>query len=106
MQPIETLKQLKKINIDYYGGAHAARQQGKFIAYVNAFTPVELLYAMDMIPIYPENHAVILGARKLSAEVAGAAEGMGYSPDLCSYVRLRSGFHKDGIKPHMGFAKA
>ncbi len=38
MQPIESLKLLKQINIDYYGGAHAARQNNKFIAYVNAFT--------------------------------------------------------------------
>lgn len=105
MQPIETLKQLKKINIDYYGGAHAARQQGKFIVYVNAFTPVELLYAMDMIPIYPENHAVILGARKLSAEVAGAAEGMGYSPDLCSYARCDLGSIKTGLSPTWGLPK-
>jgi benzoyl-CoA reductase/2-hydroxyglutaryl-CoA dehydratase subunit BcrC/BadD/HgdB len=105
MRPIESLKQLKQINIDYYGGAHMANQNGKFIAYVNAFTPVELLYAMDVIPIYPENHAVILGARKMSAETAAAAEAMGYSMDLCSYARCDLGSIKTGLSPTWGLPK-
>jgi benzoyl-CoA reductase/2-hydroxyglutaryl-CoA dehydratase subunit BcrC/BadD/HgdB len=105
MQPIEALRALKQINIDYYGAAHTAHQNGKFIAYVNAFTPVELLYSMDMIPIYPENHAVIIGARKLSPELASAAEGMGYSMDLCSYARCDLGAIKTGMSPTWGLPK-
>jgi benzoyl-CoA reductase/2-hydroxyglutaryl-CoA dehydratase subunit BcrC/BadD/HgdB len=105
MQPIRTLKQLKQLNIEYYGAAHMARESGKFIAYVNAFTPVELLYSMDMIPIYPENHAVIIGARHLSVDTARAAEGMGYSIDLCSYARCDLGSIKTGISPTWGLPK-
>jgi benzoyl-CoA reductase/2-hydroxyglutaryl-CoA dehydratase subunit BcrC/BadD/HgdB len=105
MQPIESLRQLKQVNIDYYGAAHMARQNGKFIAYVNAFTPVELLYAMDMIPIYPENHAAIIGARKMTVEVATAAEGMGYSMDLCAYARCDLGSIKTGVSPTWGLPK-
>lgn len=105
MRPIESLKQLKQINVDYYGAAHMANQNGKFIAYVNAFTPVELLYAMDVIPIYPENHAVILGARKMSVETAAAAEAMGYSMDLCSYARCDLGSIKTGLSPTWGLPK-
>jgi benzoyl-CoA reductase/2-hydroxyglutaryl-CoA dehydratase subunit BcrC/BadD/HgdB len=105
LQPIQALKQLKQINIEYYGGAHCANQNGKFIAYVNAFTPVELLYAMDMIPIYPENHAVIIGARKLSPELAGAAESSGYSTDLCSYAKCDLGWIKTGVSPTWGLPK-
>jgi len=105
MKIIESLKQLKQINIDYYLAAHGARQNGKFVAYVNAFTPVELLYAMNFIPIYPENHAVILGARKLSAETAAAAESMGYSMDLCSYARCDLGSIRIGVSPTWGLPK-
>jgi benzoyl-CoA reductase/2-hydroxyglutaryl-CoA dehydratase subunit BcrC/BadD/HgdB len=82
-----------------------AKQNGKFVAYVNAFTPVELLYAMDIIPIYPENHAAIVGARKMSTDVVGAAESMGYSPDLCSYARCDLGSIKTGISPTWGLPK-
>ncbi len=105
MNPISTLRDLKQINIDYYTSAHSARQNGKFIAYVNAFTPVELLYAMDFIPIYPENHAVILGARRLSEEVAPAAEKLGYSMDLCSYARCDLGSILTGKSPTFGLPK-
>jgi len=105
MEPIEALRALKQINIDYYGAAHMAKENGKFIAYVNAFTPVELLYAMDVIPIYPENHAVIIGARKMTPELAAAAEGMGYSMDLCSYARCDLGAIKTGVSPTWGLPK-
>jgi bcr-type benzoyl-CoA reductase subunit B len=105
MQPIESLKSLKQINFDYYTSAHTARQNGKFIAYVNAFTPVELIYAMNMIPIYPENHAVIIGARRQTPEVAQAAENLGYSMDLCSYARCDLGSIKTGISPTWGLPK-
>lgn len=105
MNPISTLRDLKQINIEYYTAAHTAKQNGKFIAYVNAFTPVELLYAMDFIPIYPENHAVILGARRLSQEVAPAAEKLGYSMDLCSYARCDLGSILTGRSPTFGLPK-
>jgi bcr-type benzoyl-CoA reductase subunit B len=105
MNPIQSLKQLKQINIDYYTAAHTARQNGKFIAYVNAFTPVELLYAMDFLPIYPENHAAILGARKISEEVAPAAEKLGYSMDLCSYARCDIGSILTGKSPTFGLPR-
>ncbi len=106
MNPIQTLKKLKEINLQYYAAAHMARQNGKFIAYVNAFTPVELIYAMDMIPIYPENHAVVIAARHMSAETARAAEGMGYSMDLCSYAALRPGVYQDQAQPDLGTSQA
>jgi benzoyl-CoA reductase/2-hydroxyglutaryl-CoA dehydratase subunit BcrC/BadD/HgdB len=105
MKPIETLKKLKEINLQYYAAAHMARENGKFIAYVNAFTPVELIYAMDMIPIYPENHAVIIAARHMSIDTARAAEGMGYSMDLCSYARCDLGSIKTKLSPTWGLPK-
>lgn len=105
MKPIQTLKKLKQINMEYYAAAHSARQNGKFIAYVNAFTPVELIYAMDMIPIYPENHAAIIGARHMSTETASAAEAMGYSMDLCSYARCDLGSIKTRLSPTWGLPK-
>ncbi len=101
-RPIQTLKQIKQINFDYYAAAHMAKQNGQFVAYVNAFTPVELLYALDIFPIYPENHAAIVGARKMTTEVSPAAENMGYSIDLCSYARCDIGSIKSGISPTWG----
>ena len=105
MEPIKALKRIKQITTEYFTAAHMAKQTNKFVAYCNVFTPVEILYAMDMIPVYPENHAAILGARKMAPEVLPAAEGMGYSIDLCSYTRCDLGSIKTGISPTWGLPK-
>jgi benzoyl-CoA reductase/2-hydroxyglutaryl-CoA dehydratase subunit BcrC/BadD/HgdB len=105
MQPIESLKQIKNVQLEYFTAAHNASANGRLVAYMNVFTPVEVLYAMDIFPVYPENHAAIVGVRKLTKDVAPAAEGMGYSIDLCSYPRCDLGSIKAGISPTWGLPK-
>ncbi|MGD9819013.1 MAG: 2-hydroxyacyl-CoA dehydratase subunit D [Desulfomonilaceae bacterium] len=105
MEPIKSLKQIKRVTTEYFTAAHMAPQNNKKVVYCNVFTPVEMLYALDMFPVYPENHAAIVGARKMAAEVAPAAEGMGYSMDLCSYARCDLGSIKAGISPTWGLPK-
>ena len=82
-----------------------AKQNNQSVVYLNVFTPVELFYAMDMFPVYPENHAAIVGARKMSQDVAPAAENMGYSMDLCSYPRCDLGSIKMRLSPTWGLPK-
>ena len=105
-RPIQTLKQIKQINFDYYAAAHMAKQNGQFVAYVNTFTPVELLYALDIFPIYPENHAAIVGARKMTTEVSpsGRKHGVFHRPVFLCQVRYR--VHQVGHQPHVGVARA
>ena len=105
MNPIESLKNIKQLTIDYFTAAHMAPQKGQKVVYVNVFTPVELLYAMDFFPIYPENHAAICGARKVTKDLCPVAEGMGYSADLCSYARCDFGTMKTGQSPTFGLPK-
>lgn len=105
MQPIESLKQIKNLQMQYYSAAHNARNNGQLVAYLNVFTPVELLYAMDIFPVYPENHAAIVGVRKMTQELSTAAEGIGYSMDLCSYPRCDIGAVKAGKSPTWGIPK-
>jgi benzoyl-CoA reductase/2-hydroxyglutaryl-CoA dehydratase subunit BcrC/BadD/HgdB len=105
MQPIKALKQLKRITTEYFSAAHMAKQNNMSVVYLNVFTPVELFYAMDMFPVYPENHAAIVGARKMSQDVAPAAEKMGYSMDLCSYARCDIGSFKMKLSPTWGLPK-
>ncbi|MGC8660501.1 MAG: 2-hydroxyacyl-CoA dehydratase subunit D [Desulfomonilaceae bacterium] len=105
MEPIKALKAIKKITTDYFTSAHMAPQNNKPVVYCNVFTPVELIYAMDMFPVYPENHAAVIGARKMATELSSAAEGIGYSIDLCSYARCDIGWTKAGISPTWGLPK-
>ncbi len=105
MEPINALKAMKKLTSDYFTSAHMAPHNNKPVVYCNVFTPVELIYAMDMFPVYPENHAAIIGARKMATELSSAAEGMGYVMDLCSYARCDIGWTKAGISPTWGLPK-
>jgi bcr-type benzoyl-CoA reductase subunit B len=84
---IKTVAKMKEIMTAYYIDAKTAEQTGKKVAWITSGGPVEPLIAMDVIPVYPENHGAMVGASKMGAELCGKAEAMGYSSDLCSYAR-------------------
>jgi benzoyl-CoA reductase/2-hydroxyglutaryl-CoA dehydratase subunit BcrC/BadD/HgdB len=101
--PIKSLSLLKGMNSQYYEEVRRAQELGKKIAFVNVFSPAELFYAMDIIPVYPENHSVFLQARKMTGEVARFSEAEGYSPNICSYALCDLGSAFSGISPVVGF---
>lgn len=88
---LECAKKLKTLGFEYYLGSLAAKQQGQPVAWITSGFPVELVYAMDVFPFYPENYGTLCGARKVSGELCQAAEARGYSQDLCSYARCTLG---------------
>jgi bcr-type benzoyl-CoA reductase subunit B len=87
MRKIKSAKKMREIMTDYYIEAKSARQNGKKVAWITSGGPVEPLIAMDIIPVYPENHGAMIGASKMGGELCEKAEEMGYSNDLCSYAR-------------------
>lgn len=78
---------MKRIMRRYYTEAKYAKLLGKKIAWITSGGPVEPLIAMNIIPIYPENHGAMIGATKLGGKMSEFAEGLGYSQDVCSYVK-------------------
>jgi bcr-type benzoyl-CoA reductase subunit B len=87
MRKIKSAKKMREIMTEYYIEAKSARQNGKKVAWITSGGPVEPLIAMDIIPVYPENHGAMIGASKMGGELCEKAEEMGYSNDLCSYAR-------------------
>ncbi len=83
---IKSVKQMKDIMTQYYIEAKTATEAGKKIAWITSGGPVEPLIAMDVIPVYPENHGAMIGASKMGVDLCEKAEEMGYSRDLCSYA--------------------
>ncbi|MEW6398511.1 MAG: 2-hydroxyacyl-CoA dehydratase family protein [Bacillota bacterium] len=61
------------------------------VAWVTSGAPVELLRAMGVVCLYPENYAAVVAARKQGATFCQVAEDGGYSRDLCSYARIHLG---------------
>ncbi len=84
---IKSVSKMKEIMTTYYIEAKTARETGKKVAWITSGGPVEFLIAMDVIPVYPENHGAMVGASKMGVDLCEKAEEMGYSRDLCSYAR-------------------
>jgi bcr-type benzoyl-CoA reductase subunit B len=90
---------MKALTEDYYDGAARAHQQNRFIAYTTAVSPVELFVAHDVIPIYPENHAVMCITNRMTTRLSTAIEKKGYTTHLCAYARSDLGYRELGESP-------
>jgi benzoyl-CoA reductase/2-hydroxyglutaryl-CoA dehydratase subunit BcrC/BadD/HgdB len=61
------------------------------LAYVTSGAPVEILEAMGILTLYPENYGALCGARRASVGLCQVAEAASYPADLCSYTRSHIG---------------
>ncbi len=84
---IKAAKKMRDLMTIYYIEAMEATQNNKKVAWITSGGPVEPLVAMDIIPVYPENHGAMIGSSKMGDDLCIKAEDMGYSSDLCSYAR-------------------
>lgn len=88
---IRCVGRMKEIMTQYYIEAKTAADNGRQVAWITSGGPVEPLIAMDVIPVYPENHGAMIGAAKMGQDLCEKAEAMGYSNDLCAYARADIG---------------
>ena len=61
----------KKITKEYMDEAFHAHELGKLVGYTTAISPVEIFVAHDIVPIYPENHAVACLTSRMGTELSG-----------------------------------
>ncbi|NNM95735.1 MAG: benzoyl-CoA reductase subunit B [Bacteroidia bacterium] len=74
-----------------------ARELGRKVVYT--FVPgnlTELILSFDMVPVYPEINALQNGMRKKSGSYIKDAEKIGYSEDVCTYVKCDIGMMLNG----------
>lgn len=91
----------------FYENAHKAKAEEKSVAWVASTFPVEMLLAMDVFPVWPENYASLCAARQVSVKFCEIAESEGFSKDICSYARCVIGslFEKEENLPEEGMPK-
>jgi Benzoyl-CoA reductase/2-hydroxyglutaryl-CoA dehydratase subunit, BcrC/BadD/HgdB len=87
---------VKKLQAEHYAEANRAHEEGRLVAWVTSIAPREFLEAMDIVTVYPENHAAAIAAKKGSMEMIDIAESIGYSADICSYARVNLGYVEAG----------
>ncbi|HET7752947.1 MAG TPA: 2-hydroxyacyl-CoA dehydratase family protein [Anaeromyxobacteraceae bacterium] len=96
--PLESTRKLKELmTAHYYQGRYA--DGAVPVAWVTSGFPVEILRPLGFHGVYPENHAALCGVRRIVPELSDAAEGDGYSRDLCSYARTDLGCVATGKTP-------
>ncbi|MFI5150013.1 MAG: benzoyl-CoA reductase subunit B [Bacteroidia bacterium] len=74
-----------------------AKEMGRKVVYT--FVPgnlTELILSFDMVPVYPEINALQNGMRKKSGAYIKDAEKMGFSEDVCTYVKCDIGAMLNG----------
>jgi benzoyl-CoA reductase/2-hydroxyglutaryl-CoA dehydratase subunit BcrC/BadD/HgdB len=83
---LESTVKLKSLLTTYYRDLDNTWRSGGKVAWCSSIGPAELLISFGYKVYYPENHGAMLGASKTSTNYIPAANAMGYSPDICSYL--------------------
>lgn len=85
---------------DYHQRIYDAAIGKKPIVYTGLFTPSELYRAMDVIPFFPEFHALLLSTEEgLATKYMDMGEELGVSREICSAHRIGLGAVKSGQLP-------
>jgi benzoyl-CoA reductase/2-hydroxyglutaryl-CoA dehydratase subunit BcrC/BadD/HgdB len=105
LRKIRAAKKMRDIMTTYYLEALSAAQNNRQVAWITSGGPVEPLVAMDIIPVYPENHGAMIGSAKMGEDLCAKAEDMGYVADLCSYARADIGCAVAGGGPIGGLPR-
>ena len=96
---INSTSAYRRLMTAYYFMVKHPNWFGKKVAWITSGGPVEPLYAMGVLPFYPENYGAMCGAFRMSVPLCEAAEHKGYSHDLCSYALTDIGSSFTGKGP-------
>lgn len=95
-KPITSEKMLGKLQMNHYTNAIMKKFEDKPVGWLTSIFPQEIVEALDLDYVYPENHCCAVAARKEAPKFIDIAEGMGYSVDVCAYARLNLGYAEEG----------
>ena len=76
---------LMKEYYKYFSKYAKGKLPEKKVAWVTAFTPVEILEALDMVYYYPESYAAVIAASNQEQLLLEKSEDICLSRDCCSY---------------------
>ena len=90
---LKTAKELQKVVTEYYMQCISAKAEGKPVGWMPPMNgAIEIFYAMDLQPVFPENWSPVCAAFGLTPQNFEVSEQMGYSRDLCGYLRNIVGY--------------
>ncbi|MFC1980945.1 2-hydroxyacyl-CoA dehydratase subunit D [Chloroflexota bacterium] len=91
MHRLTTQTTARQLTKQHYDDLKQARDAGKRVVWCTGDSPAEICLAMDFIWLCPETHAILAASKGASRELCEIAEERGYSPDICSWIRIDLG---------------
>lgn len=93
----------KELLQEYFGRLNAAPERGEKVAYVFISGNIaEYLRAFGFHLVFPEVTALQCGIKRMAGTFIGAAEDLGYSPDVCGYVKNDIGLAQTSAASPLG----
>ncbi len=85
---------------DYFTRVQKAREESRFIVAHTIFFPVEILYAMDLVPMHTELTAWMTALfTGNAADLLSTSSEVGMAPEICSPYRVLTGALAKGAFP-------
>ncbi|MBU0517017.1 MAG: 2-hydroxyacyl-CoA dehydratase family protein, partial [Proteobacteria bacterium] len=90
---LKAAKELNQVVMDYYLECVQAKAAGRPVGWMPPMNgAIEIFYALDLQPVFPENWSPVCAAFGLAQKNFEAAHALGYSRDLCGYLRNILGY--------------
>ena len=90
---LKSAKELNRVVSEYYQECNLAKTEGTPVGWMPPMNgAIEIFYAMDLQPVFPENWSPLCAAFGFTPRNFEVSEGMGYSRDLCGYLRNIAGY--------------
>ncbi len=90
---LQAAKELTRVVADFYAECNRARNENRPVGWMPPMNgAIEIFYAMGLQPFFPENWSPVCAAFGLAPGNFEVAEKMGYSNDLCGYLRNIIGY--------------
>jgi len=90
---LNAAKELNSIVAEYYMECTRAKAKGRPVGWMPPMNgAIEIFYAMGLQPVFPENWSPLCAAFGFTPGNFKVSEEMGYSTDLCGYLRNIVGY--------------
>ena len=90
---LKAAKELNRVVTEHYMACARAKAEGKPVGWMPPMNgAIEIFYAMDLQPLFPENWSPVCAAFGLAPRNFEATDSLGYSRDLCGYLRNIIGY--------------
>jgi benzoyl-CoA reductase/2-hydroxyglutaryl-CoA dehydratase subunit BcrC/BadD/HgdB len=91
---LEVSREVGQLRRAYYQRLVEAPERGYSVAWTMFNLPYDILDAFDVVPSYVENYGPVCAAKQIGDYFCEVAEGEGFSPDHCPYMRTGLGIAK------------